>query len=534
MIEVTWAEITAPTTVTIEIAARVKDEPAYFAGQTHTNNAQIQFTFEGNIYNDSDSADVGLIEPDITGFSKEFHGGDPNPVAGGDEVYFRVEFDNTGTSTAYNIAWADILPEEMRDAAPVVEAVEIYDLPGPVFNRALSPPGDYTVTWTADSGALDIDFLTPAVGSSARLEPDERMVIYYRAFVDYDVGSFSEFSNFAEIPTDGYFSLPPDPANPDIRSYYDGDDSLDLDTSALAIEKTSLWTGQTGPTIGETVYYRLEVTVPAETVAYWPQISDIVHSDGLYYLPGSTTFSEVTGYPAEPVSFFSSTEPDWVTYTYPVPGMTATWGLNPIVNASDGTPWGDIDYVFALEFGLLVTGLEDGGGDTEWKPPLGGQFYLDDGRIDWSSFSDGPGSTDRFTEDTDIRTDVEQPVLSASDKSTTTVNPVQGGQTVYYRVTFDNTGWNTAFDTVITDLIPVGMRGTSPAVDSIDVDGRSLTGSGVDYDTTWSGQTYTFTFISTDTSLPVSSNTSDSRIEVGETVTIDYHVFVDATVGAGQ
>jgi fimbrial isopeptide formation D2 family protein/uncharacterized repeat protein (TIGR01451 family) len=527
-----YGTISSATTAVIDLVARVDDIPGNVSGVTQTNSVTTSFTYEGRPYTEDHTADVDIVEPRLVNPVKtSSKGASPLQVKAGDTVPFTLTFNNNLTSAAYNAVVTDTLPAEMRDTDPTGLAYSIVITNG-VTPRTLTPATDYTAVWNGGTGALTFTFLTATKSAPAAIAAGETVTISFIGTVDSDVGSGVSFTNSFNV---GDYDSLPDPicaGNPDCRDYSDGTATFNLYTADVDIQKAIVRGSPAA--IGETVAYKLTVTVPAESNIYWPLIRDrIYYREGFQYVTGTTILTDVSGNPVTPASFRTSSDPT-VDYTTPNPGATFEWALNTIDNADPGSPQGNVPYVFTIEFDVLVTGKTDAGGWV-WPTPGANDYSLDTGQTKWDWTDEGPkqwSNLDDEDDSLDVRTDVDQPRLASLSKTTTTVSPVQGGQQVNYRITVSNTGWNTAFDTVFTDVIPIGMRDTTPAIDSITVGARTLA-AGTDYSTAYDGTTFTVTFISSSTSLPVSTNASASRIRVGETATINYHTTVDLTVGAG-
>ncbi len=441
------------------------------------------------------------------------------PVSGGDTVNYTVTVTNTGWWTAFNNVIVDTLPVGMRATDPSAAVAVTLDA------APLTAGTDYSVAYSGASGELSVDL--EGGTSDTDIPAGSVLVINYTATVDGDVGAGSTLTNVASVSynsrTDGTGRQIDRTTDPDDRNT---DDST-VDVLDVTITKTI--GGPNPATIGDEVTYIYTIVIPSETVAYWPEIRDVIEADGIAYVAGSSSLSDVSGSPLAPAAFRGGTADPSEDYNDPVPGATFTWLLDTIINAGPGAT-GDTDYVFQLSFRARVTGLADDGTTWLWWPPTADDSADDYGSIRWNTTDEGAGVTDSEETSDSETTEIDQPYLEldkANDKEGPPPIPVSGGDTVNYTVTVTNTGWWTAFNNVIVDTLPVGMRATDPsAAVAVTLDAAPLT-AGTDYSVSYNGATGELT-------IDLEGGTSDTDIPVGGQLVITYTAVIDSDVGAGS
>jgi uncharacterized repeat protein (TIGR01451 family)/fimbrial isopeptide formation D2 family protein len=464
----------------------------------------------GQRYSDRDGAEVGYEEPELV--LAKTATSVPSPLLPGSTVQYQIVMDNIGGAAAEDILVTDTLPVGMRTFDPTSgpTAVSINGTP-------LTENVDFVEGYDGGTGIATWDFQTPSV--STALPAGGQLVITYNSQVDTGVGAGAVLTDLATVgwntQADGSGRVYPGTSDP-------ADSNTDDETVTLASESIAKSYAPAGPfTIGDTVTFNLDVTVPQGMFVYWPEIVDAVNIDGVQYVAGSAALSLISGTPVTGASFDPATNPDPVIDTGPSPGTTFTWYLNNFIDNS-GQP---ADYVFRLSFDVVITGLADGGGWEFWPPTAGDQF-TDVGTGNWNTVNTPTRQTDRNTSTGPVTVDVDQPYLELL-KSNDAAGPVSGGDTVNYTITIANTGWWTSFNNVIVDTLPDGMRDTAPVVTAVTLNGVPLT-DGVDYDTSWDGGTGELTVDLT------RGGAVDTAIPAGQALIIQYAGTLDTDVAAGS
>lgn len=200
------------------------------------------------------------------------------------------------------------------------------------------------------------------------------------------------------------------------------------------------------------------------------------------------------------------------TATPTVSGQTLTWNLGDVTNPADGDPGND--------FLVLVYEVRIENNDVLSQTPAS-QPLFNSASLDYTV-----GGVAAPTKTADASVEVLQPELavakSASAAGGDTV--VVAGETVTYTVDITNNGLAPAYDTVLTDTLPVGMRqsgATTTAMTLVNA-GAALPLLAPSYDPGTGVATWDFDNGAADT----------YTIPVGEILRVEYTVQVDPDVGA--
>ena len=344
------------------------------------------------------------------------------PYAGGSPVTYETTITNTGWSTAYDIAWQDTLPAglELPQLISVTRG-----------GTALQAGTDYSSDFSGNPQTIDFNGGT----SHTSLAPGASLVVRYSAQVRNDVGSGATLTNSADVD---WTSKDGAPAGS--RVYDDGvhETGYTADTDTASIQtQTAALTKSVAPAtarIGETLTYTMRVTVPAETVAISPDLTDAIATDGMSYVPGSATITNVSGNPQTGAALAGVTED-----TSASPGSTIDFRFqSPIDNADPSHPLGDDDYVFDLTFQVQVTGKDDLGAWL-WDPAAGPVDSADTATFSWSDGAGSHGSQASATET------IGQPVIAVA-KTFGDHAPASAASPIDSTVVITNKGWATAYE----------------------------------------------------------------------------------------
>ncbi len=427
------------------------------------------------------------------------------PVKAGDTVAYTITARNTGTSDSYDNVITDILPVGMRAADPS-SSVAV------TVNGA---PVAFTAAWNGPGGEL-----TVTVGPGVSVPAGQALVVTYTATVDGNIGSGATLVNnaYAEYRSEQGAG----------RHVTRDDDSTGRNKASSRVrapEVTSVKTALNTPAaIGDTVGYEIQMTVPAGTVMYSPQVTDIIDSDGIEYVAASSSLSRVSGpSPGPALGFIDGSQPA-VDYDDPDPGATFTWLLNDVDNSAGS------DFTFKLSFQCRITGLIDPAGSPTdpdnwtWWWTHGGDPTADNAAVDVAvvAWSDGVEPHGDTTPPVIQR--VRQPHLDLDKENDSGGTALPGG-TVGYTITVENSGSETSWRNVLVDTLPDYMTDTDPSPTvAAELDGNPLT-PGTHFTASMTGNQLTVDFTA-GSGGPIS-------IPAGQTLVVTYTGTVSSQVGAG-
>ncbi len=283
---ITWTlgNFTGPDTVDITVTARVRNIPGNVDGVVLTNWARTVGSEEGVPFDLFDSADVQIIEPQLT-IDKV---GSITEGLPGDTIHYTITVENTGTSPARDVVIEDVIPAGLILVPASITSAPPADSTSVVGN---------TITWT---------YLVIPVGGTVILE--------YECVIPPEGGTFTNTSTVTD-----YSTLPGD--NPYERHYPPISDPWTVRAPGTDIVKVTLNTQVNVPSPGGIVYFELTVTNTGSMLLDPVQLIDIL-PDGLTYRPGT---SIVDGIPYEPDSVVDN--PDGT--------QTLTWLNIGAMNPSD-------------------------------------------------------------------------------------------------------------------------------------------------------------------------------------------------------
>lgn len=483
-----------------EITARVNDVPAVQDGVTVNNLWKLTgIATDGTAYSNRAAAAVTYKLPRLT-IGKTAAAASPadSPLRPGSWVRYTLTVTNTGTAPARDVSVTDVLADGMRAATPVVESVTL-------GGSGLTEGTDYRLSpaYNAVTGTLTVDLEDAPVRTP--IPAGSSVVITYRARIDATATLGKQLINQAEV---------------DYNTQHDGsgrpgaaNTSATVTIAAPTGTKTST---AASVIIGDTVLQTLQFTVPANEIAYWPQIEDTVQIYGVAFDPSFTpVLEDVSGAPAIAASLAAGATP---AVTHPTTTSTRfTWLLSRYIdNRGSAT-----DYVFKLTFRLRCTAVSSTG---SWLffPPNASDVFNDTGRLRWSTADSAtrPAAPSVNASTNSVSTGVLQPVLALT-KSVTTAGPYVGGSTVGYRTVITNTGLSAAHDMVWRDALPATLHGA--ALTSVTLAGSPLV-EGVGYSKDFSSNALVIDF---------SGGITASSLPVNQSIVIDYTAIVDANIGAG-
>lgn len=413
-------------------------------------------------------------------------------LQGGSVVTYRISVLNAGDATAYNLSVIDTVPASLLI---------------PNSGGSGSPSA---ATYTATSG-------DPASGAGgvltwstvASLAPGQTQTFTYQATVAAGLPAGSALTNLASV---AYNSRSDNQGHAVAHSSNIDDDQTDDITvyiKNLTISKSGARVGGEGAaeqvTIGDTMRWTLTVTVPAQTIAYWPVVEENDLPPGFNYVAGSRTIQGASfddaHHTANPKI---STNPTDLRFY-----------LNTVDNSGGATP-----YVFTLTFDTIVTGVRQDAPTTVYYT---NNTVLNDALnttyIGWYDDATGYNNSgyaydagfetnriDRRSPRGRFTAKVRQPYLTIQKVASN--NRVGAGDIISYTVVVRNQGYASAFDMKLRDVLPGDL--SLVAIDAITKpDNTNVT------PTTASGATYAYWI---------------DRLDAGATVTIVYRAQVNANV----
>lgn len=435
----------------------------------------------------------------------------PSPLLPGSTVEYTTTIENTGGADAEDVLVYDVIPEGMRGTTPNITSIDIEGTP-------LVEDTDYKLDPAYDLGTgewyVDLnDEAAPAVETT--IPAGGVLTIVYEVVIDPAVGAGADLTNISTVSyntqDDGSGRVTAGTADP-------ADDNTDDETVSLSVISVvkSLDVSTPGPiTVGETLTYNLEVTVPQGMYVYWPEIVDNFDRDGVTYQAGSATLTDISGTPGTPASFDASTDPEPIIDETGDDSTSLTWYFNnPIDNSGQIT-----DYVFEISFDVVYDGLED---DSSWEliPPGADDEVSNNADVNWSNEDTATRSTNETADGGDVASGVDQPLLDL-EKTIISSGPYYGGQNVSYQIEITNVGYATAYDLYFEDDLPSYLE--SALLMSVDLEGIPLI-QGTDFSTDFSGDPVWIDF---------DGGTSETNLAVGETITFTYSANIVGDVGSG-
>ncbi|PTX97490.1 hypothetical protein DB346_21075 [Verrucomicrobia bacterium LW23] len=353
---------------------------------------------------------------------------------GGDTVTYTIVIDNTSDQTAYDLAFSDVLQSDFSYGSVTFTAT-----------TALLGNVAGFFTYNNVTGTLSIN--TPGLN----LAFNDTLTITISAIINGSVDVETTITNAATVY---WSSLPAGVDGDDTTGIlerngsqfpgglndYGATDSVSFTTDGLSAEKTIVATGIADndgdgaadptpvATIGETITYRITVTVPdGET-------PDLIIQDllpaGLTYVSGSASVL--------PLGFNGTIGTAFVSFS----GGILTINFNSIIATSGaGAGLGTAQNTFAIEFQARVLDVPANSGLPGGQTELQNSIAYNDGK-------GGPSGTPG----TPVPATVVEPVLEI-EKTTISPATADAGDTVTFQIQLTNTGTSTGYDTVVTDLL---------------------------------------------------------------------------------
>jgi uncharacterized repeat protein (TIGR01451 family)/fimbrial isopeptide formation D2 family protein len=402
--------------IVVQVTAVVLDETVNEGIEILTNNVLIQYNTGLDV---SGSADIEVVEPELT-IDKS---GSVNTADAGDTIVYTLVIENpaSGSSArAFEVDLSDAIPAGLTYAGNLTHDSGL--APASLMENA----GVITASWT--------DF---PLGQTS--------TISYEVIVENSVIPSQIIQNTADL---AWSSLPG--ANVNERES-NTSESHTVTITSSGVEKVvfdtseaSTGTAVNGPeddvTIGETVTYRITVTVPEGTSPAATMVDQLPNSVAKLHAVSSQIVA-IGGNLTVPGGVVGT--PGVASDSAPTDGYDdlVTWNLGDIINAPDGLSNTDDQIVFEVVALLVDDPVNQGG--------------LND-VVNTATFTSGANSTI----DTAL-IDVVEPILTIAKETIPNSITADAGDVLTYRLTISHDAASTAdaFNLTVNDLLP--QPGTS-------------------------------------------------------------------------
>ena len=518
----TGLDIPAGGQAVIEVTVALQNTAANRRGLTFANTAS--YTYD-KINGDSLTQAPGaaattsamtVVEPQLTSAKTVSYaspaGKSPTaPAVRGDVLRYTVTITNTGTSEAYETNVMDYLPLNVA-LVPGSVSAQIDGVPVSGFITTPTVLADGAVDWGSRNGDTSLNI--PAGGTLVLtynvdvLETSGTPIIN-RVYADWTSlsGSIAGQRTGAGCPN---VTSPNDyctgPATASVTSF----DPTSLVKSVVS----DSWTTPPGTgadstlRIGDTAVYSLALTL-REGLTQNVTLTD--------QLPAGLAFDSV-------VSITPASGSGNFTYTVaaqPAPGATGalTWNLGNIANAVDNDP---ANNTLLIQYRALVVK------DTLSQTPTAQQL-TNTATLGYAI--DGVAATPKTSAAT---INIWQPLLNVSKSAVTAGGGtvIAAGEQITYTVRIANSGASSAYNSVVTDTLPLGLRlagVTTTGITLIDTATNAVTATLPVLAPTYSSATGVSTW-----NFDVSGSPNLYAIPPGQTLQVVYRVTADAGLGSGM
>lgn len=454
-------DFTAPDTITIDYYARIIDE-TQARGSSLTNSAKASFNirypngqtgiFPNTLPELQDQKSFTLKRPDVILSARSSTPASGSSVTAGQMINHTLTVLNqnlTDVSPAYEIMIRETVPAGERAADPSTGLLIRKNGATPLAFDA-----DYHCTYDSSTGQLTVTMLNTGPGV---LQKNETYVITYSTTVDSTIGAGQGLNHSAQLVS--YCSGPS--AAPGVKSYTGNTQTAGYttQTSLYALSIVSPASGKVKP--GDTVSYRISVTVPKGTNVYDISLANTL-PPGLSYNPGSSNGLNKDGFSYRPLAP--------VTSGTPTVGQTLTWAAesdNIDIANNQASDW-----ILTIDFTATVL-------DT--AAIAQGNTLTDTYVFNYNKVDDASGSR-TANGNVFAHLTVAEPQLTVT-KTVTSTGPYQAGSMVSYRITIHNSSTEIAYDTTINDtfhekLTVSGVPAATPGGIHFVQNGRQLTWGG--------------------------------------------------------
>lgn len=498
--ELSWAIGTIPAgqQAVITLTTWVANTQNVNAGIAPVGNTASYTYQSGGVEVDGGSStqvEFTVVEPDLAMAKNVANITNPGqPAASGDELEYTLTLTNSGTSTAFNTNIADTLPAELSFIAGSASVtLDGGALAG--FNSTPQVSGD-TLTWGRDNADTSL-----AIPAGSVLELTYRVTVDTITAQDIVNSALADwtsldgaFAGNRERTGDGC----PNITAPNIyctgaQSGLGVDYSIDLTKAATG----DSWNGDGNLRVGDTVEYTLTLALVEGTH------NDLVLSDSL---PQGMAFVEMVS------ADYFGTPPA----TLPAPDVSAdlrtvTWTLDEVTNPVDGDP--------ANDYLTIVYRARVQNGDVLGQEPTT-QSLTNTVTLNYPV-----GGVQAAPLTASATVSALQPLLAVSKSAVTSVDGdavIRAGETATYTVDITNNGAAPAYDTVLVDTLPVGLRqGGVTHVSATLVSSGTNVAVTPTFDSATGTATWDF------------DPATNAAINPGETLRVVYTVTGDSDLGAG-
>ncbi len=484
-VSITIASIPAGQQAVITLSARVANVPAAplastDAGYAFSNTAS--YTYGGQTFTSLPTGQLTIVEPSVT-VSKTVSPTTPAPTAG-DTLHYAVDLlaAPAPASNAYDLVLVDVLSPGLTYKPTTANIGEPVLGTDPVS-------GGQTLTWSG----LDITAGT-------------KVTVTYDVLVSNDVVIGQSLTNTA---TASWTSL-------------DGDFTFERSGTGTAPDDYVFTSNTTTLVIGDdTTFEKVRVSDTYVDTDANVRIGDLIEYELRLGLQEGThpgvIVTDALDSGLQYVEMVSATYFGTVQPVPPAPsisGQSLTWDLGTLVNPTDGDSTND---VLVLRYRARV--LNNVLTHSATLPPLTNNATLN------YSVAGAP-----VTRPASASVNVLQPVLSLNKAVTATGGDtvVDAGEVVTYTVDIQNTGTAPAYDVVLQDTIPAGMRTGGVTMVNTYLGSSPPPAPGLSFAPAYDSGTGIAVWNFDDGSTP-----SAYTIPAGDTLHVIYSVIVDSDVGAG-
>ena len=410
------------------IGAMVSDIPDAQPGWIVANFGKLsgQNTY-GDAYSLRDMAMTDYVAPELVLTKSAQPSTNLQP---GDTVTYTITLANQGDAAAYNMVVTDTLPANLLL----------------MNNGGSASPSSSSFTITSgdpvngNGGSL-------AWSSVSSLAAGQSQTFSYQVTIPAGVVAGESMTNLASV---GYNSRSDNTGHQWNTTSNTADLNTDDETVYVRGATITKTPDRSAITIGETMTWTLNVSVPAGVIVHWPVVEENNLPTGFYYVDGSSVVTNATldsdvSHHAQNPLFDGAKD--------------VRWFLETIDNTASSDP-----YEFSISFQTLVTGRKTNG-SAAYKCCR--RNADNDAFVGWYDTAAGYNGTghatdsysttqiDRRSSEADGDVKVIQPNVTI-EKSSDFINFGAGGVAVF-TLQMQNTGKSPAYDLVIDDPLPAGL-----------------------------------------------------------------------------
>ncbi|MCA0899353.1 isopeptide-forming domain-containing fimbrial protein [Microbulbifer agarilyticus] len=440
-------------------------------------------------------AEFTVVEPNLSVVKDVANLTDPGqPAATGDVLEYTLTITNDGDASAFDTNIADVLPAELSYVDG--SAVALLDggaLAG--FNATPSVSGN-TLNWGRDNGDSSVEIPAGSVlvvTYQTNVSSITAADIVNSALVDW-TSLIGTYPGDRERTGAGCPSVTPP------NTYCSGDTSgfgVDYDIDLQKTRQADSWNDDGNLRVGDTVDYQLQVDL-VEGDHDGVVLEDTL-PQGMAYV--SVLSAEFFGTPA-------ATPP---TPTVSADQRTVTWDLGSVSNPADGNDTNDF---LTITYRARVLN-----GDALSQQPVSQALN----NVVTLNYLVGSAPGAPLT--TSASVNALQPLLTVSKSAVTAINgdtEIQAGEAATYTVDITNAGNAPAYDVVLEDVLPIGLRDGGVSMQS-----ATLVNAATSITLT---PTYDLASGTANWDFDPAAN---AAIPAGETLRVVYQVTGDADLGAG-